>query len=175
MKAGDWTTLLEDLARLLRKHGPRAFEELAAELSRPGFVAQLSEILATVAATGRAERRAILRHSPQKRRSSDTQEWLEPRVGDDPERQRMLESIRERLRDVAFFPRLQDVRDFADRLSLHPPATGKREQVVRALVQELSLRDTTELRTVVVQLTGAGERSGLGEWSDLIFPKDGPR
>src|SRR4051812_1510180 len=128
-----------------------------------------------MAEIGRTQKRAARGSPRQKRTESDTQEAQGSSSLHHSEKDGILERIRERLRDPVYFPHLQNIRDFAESLGFHGVASGKREQVVRALVKDLSTRDTTELNTILHRLTRPKDINDLSAWSDLIISKEGQK
>ena len=167
MTSGPKRTLLEDLASLLRKHGPEAFDELARQLAAPGFREELVQLLGTLArASGTLP--PHIESLPGRSRHSEG----DGMSGEDEHvRKRLLEAVRARLNDRQKFPGVADLREFAEKVGFRPKQKASRAQLVGALCRELARRDTAELNELL-QLLTAPEASSLRQWSDLIILED---
>jgi hypothetical protein len=166
--------LLQDLAKLLRKHGPDAFEQLARRLENPEFINQLCIILSAGARAARevgiAKRSTPHKtHSPQDYRHSLLDQ---ERLG--PEKSALLVRLYDDLMAKTLLPTMQELRAFAVHSSLPPPTASVRHKAVVALLEALRERSLEELRQIVSHLPppgGSNDRS-LEHWAHIIFDKE---
>ncbi|MDP6607395.1 MAG: hypothetical protein QF664_14230 [Dehalococcoidia bacterium] len=163
MKKRENHELLLDVARLLRKHGPDAFEDLATWLSSPRGADQLVEVLMSAADIERARGTV---DSQYRKRSSP---WRVALDDEEPEKIALLTLFFERLQAEAVLPRMIDVRRFVSDLALEPLAATSRKQAMPQLMRQLVALPTDELKVRLAEVTDASEgEAGLRGWSDVI-------
>ena len=160
--------LLQDLVRLLRKHGPETFEALAEILGTPRFCETLSNILAATAKEGRA--RGIRRKDPDERTMIQSPA-LAAIQNSDQEPGTVLSQIRTKLLSGHTLPRMQDLQNFAENLRAPiEPAKG-RKQAIEAILASLHDRPLDELNSILKRFDTPENVSSLRGWSDIILPK----
>ena len=170
-------TLLEDLASLLKKHGPAAFTELAEFLRNPDGVTDLISILEASEAAGR---KAIVAR-PSGRGESERTERVVKRLliditDDDPEKAKSLSKFYQMLSEKRVLPTLRDLRGFADESGLRQVTTSSRDRAIPPLLRNLAQRSAEEIDVILQQIRPAdtqGDRT-LEGWTDLILGKRQP-
>jgi hypothetical protein len=167
--------LLTDIAKLLRKHGPEAFEELARRLSSPEFAGQLVTILSEGARVARQSTAGGGKSRLGKRTSpSDLRMALVELAKTDPERSRLLLLLFDNLSAKIFLPKMQDLRAFALHAGLPPLKANARPKALVEVVEALVGLPFVELERLVARLepvTASDDRS-LESWTRIIFDKN---
>ena len=165
--------LLEDLASLLKKHGPTAFTELADFLRNPATVAELISILET---SGEAGRTAGIKRRSGKAASQGTKgiKRLLADINDkDPEKAKLLSTFNDMLLTKRVLPTMRDLRSFADDNGLKPVTASSRNRAVPLLLQDLTTKSTEEIQVMLEQIRpeiAQGDRT-LEGWADVILRK----
>lgn len=154
--------LLEDVARLLRKHGSETFEALAAMLDDPvrlRYVAAVLHAGASSAARVSAEpKRDRLRRVAAKLATGTTAE------------ERTLFALAHELDTGVLEPSLRDVRRAAEVAALPAPHAKRRRDALGELIENLLKLPSADLERAVRSVRSAlapSERS-LAGWDDLI-------
>jgi hypothetical protein len=156
--------LLVDLAKLIRKHGPEAFENLTETVSSGEFARQLELILQT----GTRAARKI----PSQRRPDSVREVLGRLKGKDPEKHGLLLQFYDALKEKRVLATLQSVRTFAQAQGLAGLENVlRREKAVAELVTRLAslpLEQAKEMVATAPEHQIDSER-GLAGWADIIM------
>ncbi len=160
--------LLEDLARLLRKHGPETFEALAELLGSPRFPETISKLLKTTAREGHA--RGIRRKDPDERTPTRSPAFATIQSSD-PERNCVLSQIQTKLLSGRTFPRILDLQNLAESIRAPVKPSQRRTQVIDAIVLSLLNRPLDELSNILKRIDAPEPVSSLRGWSDIILPK----
>lgn len=167
MRQADPLVLLEDLVKLLKKHGPESFEALAAMVDSPEFVSAFATILRTVAAQGRSSGS----ESPKKGNKQQRQASLLERVeDDDPDKYAALSELRGLLMNPGTVPHLRDLHDLGDRLGVGLRATRSRKDAADALIRQLATQSLEEIKRLNSRLLSEAPGGALSDWSDIILP-----
>jgi hypothetical protein len=158
--------LLADLAKLNKKYGSQAFEDLAERLKDPYFLKRFEEILDSTARLSRTSR-------PLKKRRSktQTQDFRTSLVSlAQAEKRALLIDLFDGLKARAFLPTLREMQNFAFENNLPPVKTTSRERAVVPFVKVLMSMPIEDVRHYVkrIQSTSTDTR-GLEGWSDIIF------
>jgi hypothetical protein len=162
--------LLVDVARLMKKHGPDAFERLAMLASSPEFPARLTAILSATARVGRQLRDKNGGGTPRGNfRASLSQE-----TATEPEKAALLLSLYDELHAKAVLSTLRDCRAFAIQNGLPPLNATTRGKAIQELIEALVPLDQDRLQAVIGALkTGTGhEDRSLEGWTRLILDKE---
>lgn len=163
--------LLVEIAKLLRRFGPKTFESLAIELSRGELPAALASILASAAKVApRSENRSKSPRTP-----SDLRPALVALGESEPEKASLLLDVYDRLTDQSLLPTLRDIRMFAADAGLSVPKKGNRVETITSLIKNLQRLPAAELEAKCSALKSSGERSdrSLEGWSRIILDKTG--
>lgn len=151
--------LIRDLAALLRKHGPEAFEAVARLLSSPEFIDMLTEILMTTATVGRA--------SISSRRPLALE--LEKLKEVEPEKYGIINSFIEAFKARRILPSLKDVKVFVAENNLPEIKAESRSKALSQLTRSLLRLSSEQLQKMLAELIKQGRSdSSLSEWSEII-------
>lgn len=161
--------LLVEIAKLLRRFGPKTFERLAVELSREELPSTLASVLARAAKTGsRGENRVKPHRTPVDLRSA-----LAALRNSAPEKGALLLDVYDRLMNQSPLPTLRDIRAFAADSGLSVPKKSNRVETITSLIRELERLPETELKekcSALESITRGGDRT-LEGWSGVILDK----
>lgn len=168
--------LLEDLARLLRKHGPGAFSDLAALLRNPAKVDELTAILETISSAGRKAKvhNADSARSRTKTASATLLQLLSEMEKTDPAKAALLIKFNDDLSSKRVLPSLKDLRYFASDNQLKGVSADSREKAIGPLIRELSRRTSEELSLIFGRLRtfeNTGDDRSLQRWTEVILNK----
>lgn len=168
--------LLEDLARLLRKHGPGAFSDLAALLRDPAKVDEITTILEASSLAGKRVglHKADSARSRKKPAPATLLQMLSELKRTDPEKAALLMSFNDDLLSKRVLPSLRDLRYFASDNQLKRVSADSRDKAIGPLIRELSKRTIEELRAIIGRLRtfeSAGDDRSLQRWTDVILNK----
>lgn len=166
MKNDSTIALLEDMAKLLKKHGPDTFHALANGLDSAEFVPELIKILRKFAEEGRITR------SKKAKKQIPVLETKEQAF--DPEKNVAIEALRKALMDANVVRHVRDLRNLA--AQLHIPIKGikgaqTRWRIVDVMISGLSNRPIDELNRFRLQLNTEKGGNELSSWSSIILPK----
>jgi hypothetical protein len=166
--------LLQDLAKLLRKHGPDVFERLAQLFEKPEFIEQLRQILLVGAKTARQSSVMQAHPSSQKPSLHDYRLSLLNHEQLGPEKSELLVRLYDDLMAKTLLPTMRELRAFAETSGLQVPKAPSRPKAIVEIIEGLRQRSLEELRPIISGLpraTGASDRS-LENWTRIIFDKD---
>jgi hypothetical protein len=173
--------LLEDIARLLRKHGPRTFSDLSALLQDPIKIQELTIILETGASVGRKVR-ASKTGAPHPQLGQTPFERIDNLISrirtTDPERARVLSNFYEDLTAKRVLPALREVREFARENRLAGVGAGSREKAIGPLIRGLSSVPSDLLKSIIERAHVVGDRTddrSLERWAEVILDKNRSR
>lgn len=166
--------LLQDLARLVRKHGPDVFEGLARLFEKPEFIERLRQILLVGAKTARQSGVTQTRpHSP-KPSLHDFRTSLLDHEQLGTEKSALLVQLYDDLMAKTLFPTMRELRAFAESSGLQSPKAPGRPKAIVEIIEGLRQRSLEELRPIISRLppiTRASDRS-LESWARIIFDKE---
>jgi hypothetical protein len=168
--------LLEDLARLLRKHGAAAFSDLAAFLRDPAKVDELTTILESSSSAGKKAKLHKADYAPSRRKTASATplQFLSELKRTDPEKAVLLIKFNDDLSSKHILPSLRDLRYFASDNQLRKVTADSREKAIGPLIRELSRRTIEELSVIFGRLPtfdNAGDDRSLQRWTDVILNK----
>jgi len=158
--------LLSDLGRLMSKYGPKAFEDLAADLSDPRFREQLVGILKTTAqASPRPSKGKFSGTSPS---STDFRSTL---LRADKEKGALLIELYDALRTRSVLPTLRELKSFASDNGLSPIKSRSREKALIPFVRSFLKLPVEDVRKYLqrIEPTPSPEDRSLQGWSNIIF------
>ncbi len=162
--------LLADVARLLKKYGPEAFEHLAENLSSPEFFERLISILRTSAKAG-ATVKAAKRPVRKKQSPADFRTSIVSLR--DKEKSDLLLKFYDDLMAKTILPTLRSLQSFVSDAGLPPFKAKIREKAVVQVVKNLmvlSLEELQLLLSTIRQVPSQDDRS-LEGWSNIILNK----
>jgi hypothetical protein len=172
--------LLADLARLIRKHGPTTFSDLAALLRDPEKVHELTSILDVGALAGRNA--TIRKRKSTRQRYESASGSLLHLISEtkraDPAKGDLLLKFYEDLSAKRVLPSLRDLRDFAGENHLIGSSADARQKAIGPLIRDMRRLPTEQLRQILgrVETTeGANDDRSLERWTNIILNKDRSR
>jgi len=164
--------LLVDIAKLLKKHGPDAFQALASSLASPSSTQDLIEILRGTARivenlttsnqqlAARMAPRSILRELAS----------IEPT---DPQKHRLLTHLYQDLQNKSVLPTLRELKNFAGDCGLPMPKADARQKALGPFIRSLSRLPTSELKKKILAIEAYSRNDNeLERWSGIILGKD---
>lgn len=166
--------LLQDLAKLLRKHGPDVFDGLAGLFEKPEFVERLRQILLAAAKTARQSGVTQARPCSPKPSLHDYRLSLIDHEQPGSEKSALLVRLYDRLMAKTLFPTMRELRAFAESSGLQVSKSSVRPKAIVEILDELRQRSLEELRPILSRLPpveGASDRS-LENWTRIIFDKE---
>ncbi len=173
MSEGAQLDLLVDLARLLKKHGPDAFEKLASDLSSPQFSEQLVHLLTAGANAARTalQTKAVFPSESESRNLRASLVGLGDSV---PEESAILVRLYDDLMAQHALPTLKEIREFARTRGLLLYKARTRTQAVESLVEAIRDRPIEEMREIAaaIQPSGREDDRSLENWTRIILDKD---
>lgn len=166
--------LLQDLARLVRKHGADVFERLAQLLEKPEFIEHLRQILLVGAKT--AKQSGVIQARPRSPKPSlhDYRLTLLDYEQLGAEKSALLARLYDDLMAKTLLPTMRELRAFAESSGLQGPKAPGRPKAIVEIIDELRQRSLEELRPIISRLppaTGESDRS-LENWARIIFDKE---
>jgi len=166
-------SLLIDLARLLAKHGPEAFEALAQRVRDGQFQSELLALLETSAQAGRQTKRPLGRKAESQRESAGLTELLKQCQAEDPTKSDALRQIHERLIAKRLLPSLRHIRDFAQDNGLPRIAATSREKAIIPLMRGMLSLPRDRVVSLLQQTSRLEEKGGrtLEGWTGIILGK----
>jgi hypothetical protein len=173
----DTFALLEDLARLIKKHGPTAFTDLSALLRNPEKLDELIGILEAGASAGRrAKMPKREKPSPYASASSGSLNLLLSKMRTiDPAKAEILSRFYDELTSKHVLPTLREIREFAHDNHLRGADVDSRSKAIGQLLRDLSERPSEQLNAILKRVHYAerprDDRS-LERWADIILDKD---
>jgi hypothetical protein len=166
--------LLSDVAKLLKKHGPEAFERLAQDLSRPDFAERLASILS---ASAKVARRPAV-EAPSRRDggavAGNYRAVLVDMKEAQPEKSALLVKLYDDLVAKAALPTMQQLRSFALHSGLTAIRAKNRPRAVAEVLQALCERPLDQVKQIVARVEDvrdADDRS-LEGWARIILNKE---
>jgi hypothetical protein len=165
--------LLAEIAGLVEKYGPDAFEHLAQKISSPEFSEALSSILSAFVRQARGEGLERRVGSPREQIPKSLRPSLVALEKTDPERSRLLLGFHDRLLGGRSLPRLRDIRTFVSDVGLPLINITSRQKAIAPLIKRLQALPLEELKSAlskVDSLAPASDRT-LEGWSKIILTK----
>jgi len=172
--------LLEDLARLVRKHGPAAFSDLSAILRNPKKIEELVSVLEAGASAGRRAKTYKSGVPLRRRRAPSTALGLPDSLAatTDPETEGLLSRFYEDLLARRVLPTLPELREFASDNGLKGAKAESRGKAIGPLIRDLSLRPKDQVASILGRARSAksakDDRS-LERWADVILDRNRSR
>ena len=163
--------LLTDIARLLKKHGPEPFEQLAQKFKEGRLVEDLLSILDTSARTGRRSRARLgEKRSPATRKDGITELFQRLEKGD-PEKAKVLRQLYHSLIGKTLLPTLRDIRYFADDNGLQPVKATSRDKAILPLLRDLASVPSDKISHMVSSVPCSEVEGGrtLEGWTGIIL------
>lgn len=163
--------LLIDLAKLIKKHGPEAFEALATTIFSPEKSQLISNLLTQSANIGRASEESRKGKSTRKARS--IKDLIYSIRESEPQKYNILLKFHDDYLSKAILPTLRDVKEFAQECGFTEIRGNSRKNFLGPLIKELIKMPEDELKSILNILIKyeKADRS-LEGWSDLILGKE---
>ena len=163
--------LLTDIARLLKKHGPEPFEQLAQKFKEGWLVEDLLSILDTSARAGRRSRARLgEKQSPAKRKDGIT-ELFQHVEKDEPAKANILKRLHHSLVGKTILPTLKDIRHFAEDNGLQPVKATSRDKAILPLLRDLASVPSDKISHLVSSVPCSEVEGGrtLEGWTGIIL------
>jgi hypothetical protein len=162
--------LLADIAGLLKKYGPEAFEHLAERLSSPELLERLVSILRTSA---KAAGTANIGKQPRKKKQSSADFRASLMLLEDKEKAELLVRFYDGLMAKTILPTLRDLQSFVSDAGLSPLKAKIREKAVIQVVKNLRSISLEELQSAIstVRQESFQDDRSLEGWSNIILNK----
>lgn len=163
--------LLADIARLLKKHGPDAFADLAHQMKDGQLQETLVSVLDSSAKSGRRFGvKAAGKRVATKRPGKPL--FLVKLEQDDPQKAAVINEIYRQLLAKTMLPSLRDIQLFAESNGLPPVTAKSRIQAVSSLLQDMASEPTArieKLRSAIKE----NENRSLDGWAEVILRNRG--
>jgi hypothetical protein len=163
--------LLTDIARLLRKYGPDAFEELARYVEKPDFIDHLAAIFNAFARVGRKKIPYAIGVSRETHGRSGVQKLLRELEENEPAKYQVLSIFYNDLLVKNVFPSLREIKAFALDNGLVLPKATSRDKAILPLLKALSHLPTEEIKAILertLMRAKGGDRT-LEGWAGVIL------
>jgi len=165
--------LLLDLAKLIKKYGFAAFNDLSADLSSPSFKNNFSELLFKIAKT--AEETGFKKSKPAKRKQvpRSFRSSLLQIQEEQPEKGKLLLKLFDDLSSKKYLPTLRDIKNFIDDNGLQALNVKSRKNAIIPFVKQFIALETSDIEKIINDIrpfTESDDRS-LGGWSDIILKR----
>jgi len=163
--------LLYDLLKLLRKHGPDAFEVLSQTIASGQFFRSLERILDETAKAGKQASIARKPGQPKRHAGHSVEAFLQGLAEQQPEKGRLLIDFYNSLVAGRYLPRPQDIRDFAADFGLPPVKATSRAKAIDSLVRDLGDVPAEKIEPVLsrARRMGVADNRSLAGWSNIIL------
>jgi hypothetical protein len=162
--------LLADIAKLLRRHGPEAFEALAKSLSSPEWAARLVAILNASAKVAR-DVGTNGGHQAHRRELRSSLVELET---NDPARSATLLKVYDALMSKSILPMLRDVHSFALEQGFPPLKASTRPKAVEELLRAMMSIPYEQVQRIIssMPVTSVRDDRSLEGWTRLILDEN---
>lgn len=163
--------LLTDIARLLKKHGPEPFEQLAQKFKEGCLVEDLLSILDTSARTGRLSRARLGEKRPPAKRKDGITELFQHVEKDEPEKAIILKQLYHSLVGKMILPTLRDIRHFVEDNGLQPVKATSRDKAILPLLRDLASVPSDKISYMVSSVPCSEVEGGrtLEGWAGIIL------
>jgi hypothetical protein len=151
--------LMVDLAKLLKKHGPEAFESLSGSVFSPEFTEKFSSVLLKVA---KIERNSVSRVNSSTRGFSKLKKT-------DPEKYEIIKSFVAKYKEGQILTSLKEVSRFVAENNLPEIKAASRSRAISPLTHSLLKLPSDQIQKLLTELLKQGKSdSSLSQWSDII-------
>lgn len=167
MSQAENAELLVDIARLLKKHGPKAFEDLAHQMKDGQLQETLVSVLDSSARSGRRLGvKAANKHVTKK--NPNEMPFLVKLEQNDPQKAAIIKQIYRQLVAKTILPSLRDIQLFAESNGLRPVTAKSRNQAVSSLLRDMASEPMERLDKLNSQIKENENRS-LDGWAEVIL------
>lgn len=165
--------LLIEVAKLLKKYGPDAFEKLAENLSSPEFSEKLTAVLSTTARIARSVKKDVLL-SEGKQTPRDFRSSLVALAKTEPEKSDLLLKFYDGLTAKTLLPTLRDIRSFVSDMGLPSLKATARDKAIVPFVKSFLPLNIEEIRAKLARINPVSSSSdrSLEGWSNIILDKE---
>lgn len=163
--------LLADIVRLLKKYGPKPFEDLARSLKEGHLLDDLVALLNASAQAGRRSKSPSEEKRTTTKEHSGVHELLRRCEAESPEKARALEQLHKKLVAKTVLPTLRDIRRFAEDSGLPPITATSREKAILLLLHSLASAPLDLIKSLVARASQMGEKGDrtLEGWTGIIL------
>ena len=161
--------LLNDIIKLLHKHGPESFLSLSKTISDVRFLGNLESILTEIADCDKVSR--IVGKKQQTSRNN-IRKRLQELIQEQPEKGQILVDFYNGLTDKKYLQNLREIREFADELNLPTVKATSRDRALGPLMRDLMNLPVGDLKVVFRQINEVDSENSdrsLAGWSELIL------
>jgi hypothetical protein len=165
--------LIRDLARLLAKYGPDAFEALAGRLRDGRLQNDLLALLEASTQAGRQTTRPLGGKSKSQRQLIELNELLKQIGAEDPKKSDALKQLHEKLVSKKVLPSLRHIRDFAQDNGLPRITSTSRDKAIIPLMRAMMSLPYERIVSALERSSLLEEKSGrsLEGWTGVILGK----
>lgn len=160
------TELLDDLIRLLKKHGANSFEELAAEIKKLNFVENITSILDFVV---KCKKEKTIKATKKRTPSTEYPKSLDTLKSTDTEKFNVLNQFYEKILSKQALGSLREINFFREDNDLAISKAKSYKQAIKSLINDLANFSLERLRKLEIAMVS--EKKGLEGWSDIILKK----
>lgn len=163
--------LLEDITKLLNKHGLESFESLALLLSDKDFTQTLVNILQQVSNTSKSLKKKTKKTSGTKQDKTLRSSIAELKESDS-ERGMLLLNLYDKLYANELLPRLSQIRAFAQDNNLEPITARSRKNAISQFIRAIWRMPVKDLNSLVMLVEEKGKPENdrtLDAWSSVIL------
>lgn len=163
--------LLADIVRLLVKHGPQPFEDLAQRLREGRLVNDLAALLDASAQAGRRSKRPLGLKRTRAEGMIGVNEILKRCEVESPERAHTLRHLHEKLVAGTLLPTLRDIRHFAEDSGLPRVTARSRDKAILPLMRAIVSIPLDRIAALLARTSQLEEKGGrtLEGWTDVIL------
>lgn len=165
--------LLAEIAKLLKKYGPEAFEMLSRNLSSPDFSGRLISILSTTARVARTVRRNEIGGIEHKGFSKDFRTSLVALEKTEPEKSALLTKLYDDMKAKTVLPTLRNIFAFASDNGLPSITATARDKAIVPFLKTLMPLPLLELKSKLssIKPVPVKDDRSLEGWSNIILDK----
>jgi len=161
--------LLVDVARLLRRYGPEAFDALANYLKRPEAADRIVAVLSASARTVRGLSLSPRSAGQGERSRSGVERLLLSLEKTEPEKAQMLATFYQKLQSKSILPSLRDLRSFVADNGLAPISAKSRDKAILPFIKDLASRPLDIVKPVVEGARETVQDRTLEGWAGVIL------
>jgi len=163
--------LLIDIARLLKKYGPDAFENLAKDLKKAETVEKLGALLQVSADASRKAGLLKGKKGASTRKKMSAENFLRELESTQPAKALILATFYDDLTAKNALPSLGDITALAIDKGLEPMRAKSRDKAIPLLLKDLANRPIENIRLIVEEVTVRAEKGdrSLQGWAGVIL------
>jgi hypothetical protein len=162
-------SLLEDVARLLKRHGSEAFFGLSRLLNDPEFCNDLSRVTRELG--NKRSQKRFIKTVPVSEKLSQMRASLAEREQTEPEKAQILTRFLGATLDRSILPTLKDIRFFCVDNGLSPLSVKTHPEGAMHLIRQLEPMSLDEIKGIISRIHSVPSAEGgtLEGWSNIIM------